>query len=410
MGKFRIAIDIIRANSASNIQRKQTERLYRLFSEARAHSAYYARLYKGLSERPALSQLPAVTKPELMDHFDDWVTDPGIKKAAVSSFVDDPAKIGRRFLGRYLACRSSGVTGQPGIFVHDRHAETVYRALTIMRGYVPWLRGLVRPCAPWGMRIAAIIVTGGHYAALVWIGMSAGLAPFARRGRLRILSVTDPVPELVGALNEFQPAAIIGYPSALSALALQQRGGRLKISPVVLVTGGESMDREQREMVSRTFGCPVHDTYAASEFFGIAFDCRYGNLHYNSDWLILEPVDAHNNPVPAGQASATVLLTNLANRVQPLLRYDLGDSVTIPGSPCPCGSPLPVVQVEGRRDDVLSFQGEDGVPVRLMPLALGTIAEETPGVKRVQLIQTGPATLRVRFEADDADSVWIGLS
>jgi phenylacetate-coenzyme A ligase PaaK-like adenylate-forming protein len=131
---------------------------------------------------------------------------------------------------------------------------------------------------------------------------------------------------------------------------------------------------------------------------GIAFDCDRGRLHLNADWLVLEPVDASFRPVPPGRASYTTLLTNLANRVQPIVRYDLGDSVTeIPG-PCPCGSPLPPIQVEGRRDEILNLRSSSGEAVPLLPMALATVVEESPGVGSYQLLQSGPALLRIRLE------------
>ena len=74
---------------------------------------------------------------------------------------------------------------------------------------------------------------------------------------------------------------------------------------------------------------------------GIAFDCRYGNLHLNADWVILEPVDAALRPVPPGTPSHSTLLTNLANRVQPILRYDIGDSVTMLPDPMSMRKPAP---------------------------------------------------------------------
>jgi phenylacetate-coenzyme A ligase PaaK-like adenylate-forming protein len=127
------------------------------------------------------------------------------------------------------------------------------------------------------------------------------------------------------------------------------------------------------------------------------------------DWYLLEPVDEDYRPVPAGVTSHTVLVTNLANRVQPVIRYDLGDRVVLEAAPCPCGSALPVVTVEGRTNDVLSFESTDGRGVTVLPLALATVIEETPGVHRFQAIGTGPRTLRLRLETEpdfDASQVW----
>ena len=106
--------------------------------------------------------------------------------------------------------------------------------------------------------------------------------------------------------------------------------------------------------MSRAFDTTVRSSYGATEFLPMAWECARGQLHANTDWLILEPVDAAYRPVPLGEQSHTVLLTNLANTVQPLIRYDLGDQVTLQAGPCGCGSPLPVMRVQGRQDDASS--------------------------------------------------------
>lgn len=114
---------------------------------------------------------------------------------------------------------------------------------------------------------------------------------------------------------------------------------------------------------------------------------------------MIEPVDADYRPGAPGQAAHTVLLTNLANRVQPIIRYNLGDSITVRPDPCACGSALPAIRVEGRRDETLWLRAASGEAVPLLPLPLAAVVEEAPGVRRFQVIQTGPATLTIRLEA-----------
>jgi phenylacetate-coenzyme A ligase PaaK-like adenylate-forming protein len=136
-------------------------------------------------------------------------------------------------------------------------------------------------------------------------------------------------------------------------------------------------------------------------------------LHVNADWVVLEPVDRDHQPTPPGETSHTVLLTNLANRVQPLVRYDLGDSITAKPKPCACGSPLPAIQVEGRRDDIVSMRAADGGTVRLLPLALTTVVEEAAGLHRFQILQTAADRLALRLdpkEARDRDAAWTAAS
>jgi phenylacetate-CoA ligase len=161
-----------------------------------------------------------------------------------------------------------------------------------------------------------------------------------------------------------------------------------------------------------SFGCAVSNYYGSSEAVGLTFECKHRQLHVNSDWYLLEPVDEHDQPVPPGQLSSAVLVTNLANRVQPLIRYRMGDRVTISPDPCPCGSPFPVIRVIGRTDEILTFPAPQGGIVRILPLAIVTVAEETPGVYSCQIIQTEPLKLQVRLavkETDEVEIVWEAL-
>jgi phenylacetate-coenzyme A ligase PaaK-like adenylate-forming protein len=112
-------------------------------------------------------------------------------------------------------------------------------------------------------------------------------------------------------------------------------------------------------------------------------------------------VDEGLRPLPVGATGATTLLTNLANRVQPIVRYDIGDRVRCLPGPCPCGSSLPVIEVHGRADDVLELPAADGQPVLLAPLALTTVLEDQAGLFDFCLEQQG-RDLRLQVFGQDA--------
>ncbi len=388
----------------------QQARLVDLVAFARQCSPYYRHLYRDLPEHITdIQHLPPVTKPELMAHFDDWVTDPSVTRASAEAFAADPRQIGELYLGRYFLCSTSGTTGTPALFVHDQKAMKVYETTLSIRGYQAWysfreIFALLRA----GARTAVVFSMSGHIPSFSRWERVRKRSP-RRAKRMLGLSVLAPLPTLVQALNEFQPAALSGYSTVLTLLAEEQRAGRLRIKPAMVLTGAESLSAAAHARIEEAFHCLVRDAYGASEFQGIALECEQGWLHVSADWALLEPVDEAYQPVAAGQPSFTVLLTNLANRVQPLIRYDLGDSIVVRPDPCPCGNPLPAIHVEGRRDELLRIQASSGAWISLLPLALGIVIEETPGVRRFQVIQTGPATLTVRLEAVTAgqeDTVW----
>ncbi len=406
--------DVLRASSAAStaLNTRQRKRLRALIAFARTRSPFYHELYRDLPiDITDLRSLPVVTKPELMARFDELVTDTRVTKAGVEAFVATPNILGERYLGRYVVWTTSGTTGKPGIFVHDSMAESVYSVLVALRAY-RWMT----PAQLWQSilrwRLAVVAATGGPFAIADWFErlrrQFASLPAIQRR--INVYSVLMPLGELTRRLNDFQPDCLLGYPSAIGLLAGEQRAGRLHIAPTFVGMGGEGLASGARAQISETFNCIVRSQYGASEFFSIAFECAQGWLHVNSDWVVLEPVDTAYQPTPPGQPSHTVLLTNLVNRIQPLIRYDLGDSITLKPDACSCGSSLPAMRVTGRQGDILRLTDASGSVVAILPLAIGSVIEETPDVRRAQIIQTGRDTLRVRLEVRDevasSEAVW----
>jgi putative adenylate-forming enzyme len=372
-----------------------------LIAFAREHSPFYHRRWRALPQRPLeLTELPVSTKTELMAHFDDWVTDPVVKRAAIDAFLADRTHIGERFLGRYIIWKSSGSTGEPGIYVEDESALATYDALIAVQ-----LAGAgIAAAYAWGIlaqggRAALIAATGDHFASIAsWQRVCRG-APWPNA---RAFSVMDPLPRLVAELNAYQPAYVASYPTLLAQLADEQRAGRLHLAPTCLWSGGECLAPSTAKAIERAFGCPLINEYGASECMSIAFGCREGWLHVNADSVVLEPVDRDYRPTPPGEPSHTVLLTNLANRVQPVIRYDLGDSVLVKPERCACGSPLPALRADGRHDDVLAFTSADGRTVSILPLALTTVIEDAAAVHYFQVVQQAPDRLALRLGPGDA--------
>ena len=187
----------------------------------------------------------------------------------------------------------------------------------------------------------------------------------------------------------------------------EQEAGRLRIKPALLALAAKGLPEGEYGRIARAFGAKVGNSYAATECPFLSYGCAHGWLHVNADWAVLEPVDADHRPTSPGEPSHTVLVSDLADRVQPILRYDLGDSVLLRPDPCPCGDPLPALRVQGRTADVLGFATPRGERVSIPPLAFGL--DHVAGVGLFQVVQTAPARLRVRLRpasGADPDRVW----
>lgn len=390
-----ITLDVLAAShdSAAALARRQARRLQALIEVAQANSPLWRRRLADLDPAHAqLADLPVTRKPELMADFEGSLTHPQLRLRDLRRFLDDPAHIGQAWLGHHVAWESSGSQGEPGVFIQDATAMAVYDALEAARR--PLLQPLRRLFDPWllGERIAFVGATGGHFASTVSVERVRRLNP-AMASRLRGFSFLQPLAQLVAQLQQMSPSIVATYPSVALVLADEQQAGRLSLRLCELWTGGESLSPPARHRIEQVFGCPVANAYGASEFLPIASPCRLGRLHVNSDWVLLEPVDAQGHPVPPGETGATTLLTNLANHLQPLIRLDIGDRTRFARSPCACGSALPVIEVDGRCDDSLQLAGLSGRPVTLTPLALCTVLEDEAGLFDFQLVQQGPAEL-----------------
>ncbi|WP_336028606.1 phenylacetate--CoA ligase family protein [Geodermatophilus sp. FMUSA9-8] len=390
----------------------QRARLAAAVAFARGHSPYYRELYAGLPERVEdASLLPVTTKATLMGRFDDVITDARVSRQGVEDFVADPANIGVDFAGSYTVATTSGTTGTRGLFVIDGATMSVVNAMAA-RMITNWLRPNdgARIIAG-GARMAMVTAAGGHFASAA----AAARLRRSRRGarRVRLFAVQTPLPELVAQLNDFRPAILAPYATTAALLATEAEAGRLHISPALVALAAEGLAPGEQQRIAAAFGAKVGNSYAATECPFLSYSCTHGWLHVNADWVVVEPVDAQYRPTAPGEQSHTVLITNLANRIQPILRYDLGDSVLARPDPCECGNPLPALRVQGRSADVLTFTSPDGSAVTITPLTLSALVERIPGIEVAQIVQTTPAALRVHLQPTagaDSDQAWRQVS
>lgn len=378
-------------------------RLRDLARYAQRHAPHYASGHPDADALTleSLADWPVLRKADLMGHFDRVLTDPALRRADIDRFLADPAQVGAPCAGAYAVWTSSGTSGVPGIFVHDRTALARYEALQVQRFFGAMFGANGRLALPGFARYAMVAATGGHFAGASSVERLRRMFPWAATS-MRVFSLMQAWEQLAAELEAYDPQIIASYPSALVELARRKLEGSLHIRPIELWSGGECLDAAMRAQVGAAFNARVREEYGASEFPSIAVGCPGGALHVNSDWVVLEAVDASYRPVAPGVASYTTLLTNLANRIQPLIRYDLGDAITWLPEPCACGNPWPALRVEGRVDDVLQIESPQGRAERLLPLVLTTLLEEEAGLYAFQLVQTGPRRLCLHVGPQDA--------
>ena len=381
-------------------EKLQQERLKRMVRFAKANSPYYAALYQEVGEDFSLSDLPTVNKRELMAHWNDWVTDRNVALSEVQHFMEDLDHIGRKWNKKYLIYTTSGSTGNPLIKVCDTNCNNVIAAINLLRSYAR--REDMKAFFKRGGKTVGIYADSGFYLANSSIRSRLLKMPWKKR-KIAIVSALAPAEQIVEKLNAYQPAMLGGYPSNLELLIEEQKSGRLHISPVIIMTGGEYLSAPLRSQLKETFHCYVQTSYACTEAGTVACECRQQHLHINDDWIIIEPVDKNNRPVPAGVQSDKLLLTNLFDFSQPFIRYEVTDRILLHNEQCACGNPSPWIEIEGRNDDVITLAGEDKV-IAVPPLAIYATLKEVHSLRRFQLVVYSENHMELRLDVDDGIS------
>ena len=397
MGLLQAMVKTCRADhlSRGELEQLQQRRLNALVRFAREHSPYYRELFAKVGEEFRLEDLPATSKPEMMANFDRVLTDSAITMRRIEEYTKDPDHIGRMIDEKYLVFKTSGSTGNPAVVLYDKPSIAVSSAVAALRTFARHedLKAFMRH----GKKTAGVFADHGFYLAC---GMSRYLQLKMPGRQTKItVDVNAPEAQIIEELNAFAPAMLSGYPSNLALLADAEE---LRIHPDVVITGGELLTEAVKGKLKNKFSCTVQTHYSCTEAGEIACECREGHLHINEDWVIVEPVDRDGKPVGDGVLSDRVLVTNLANRIQPFIRYELTDRIIVHSEPCSCGRNTRWLEIEGRTDDTLVL--DNGVKVA--PMSLYRILEEVKGVRRFQLVQTASYELELRLICEDPASAF----
>lgn len=376
------------------IRAYQTERLRWLMAEARSRSPFWRERLRDVEDQSFsvedLRELPVLRKREMMDNWPELITLPGISKQEAYAFLETLDQ-DRYFHDTYHLVASGGSSGEPALFLYD---------------WAGWL-GCVASMGRYDVRLSnqyPELVRGPGVGVNVGAGRASHMTyalslTFAAPGTTpNLIPVTWPLGRIVERLNELQPVRLSGYPSIFLLLTEEARAGRLTIRPHTVQLASEPLTPEIRRALMEVWDPIIMNVWGCSEACVVA-NC-YGSdtgMYVNEDFVIVEPVDADDKPVPPGKLSEKVLITNLFNAAQPLIRYEVTDQVTVMPEPSPSGLPFfRIEDIQGRTDDVFSYGS-----VKIHPILFRGPLARTPGMLEFQVRQTD-AGARVDYLATAA--------
>jgi phenylacetate-CoA ligase len=368
--------------SRDDFERFKLEKFRRLARHANAHSRHYATIVEehGIDlDTCSPPDFPVLTKADLMRHFDDIVTVPEISKQVVTDFLSRSVDPGERLFDEYRIVHTSGSSGEVGYFVFSQ--QDWVRGMSLHRGSRARARRDKRKRRGFRRyRLAYYAATGGHFAGVTMVaGMRRGL--FKYLIDVELFEVNDPLVQIVERLNAYQPDYLVGYTTALRALADKQLAGDLRLAVDGMATSGEVQSPADKEHLEAAFDCDVVNIYASSEHLSMGAGLPDSSrMVLYDDELIFELHDDHS------------IVTNLFNFTMPLIRYRMADVIRpIPDDSS--ASPYLVIEsLVGRTEISPTFTTVDGTIDFVSPHTINEIY--VPGVARFQLQLTGPSTFR----------------
>ncbi len=253
---------------------------------------------------------------------------------------------------------SSGTTGKPIVVAYTREDVEV------------WTSAMMRTMAACGLGRGDVVqnaygyglFTGGlgaHYGAEA---LGATVVPISGGNTDRQIML----------MRDFGVTAICSTPSYFihlldraGELGVDLRSSKLRAG----VFGAEPWTDSMRRHIEAASGIKAYDIYGLSEITGpgVGSECRCQNgLHIFEDYFYPEIVDPESGqPVTDGQEGELVL-TTLAKRAMPMIRYRTRDITAFIPEPCGCGRTVRRVRrISRRSDDMFIIRGVNVFPSQI---------------------------------------------
>jgi phenylacetate-CoA ligase len=358
--------------SRESMLKLQEKKFRKILKYAYKNSKFYHGLYKknGIKESDLdsidIKKLPIVDKDIIMNNFDKVLTDKNVSKKGVVDFLDKNKNPNDLYKDKYHILHTSGSSGKIGIYVYSRNDWDSFYPTITRAFYFNFFRK---------KRSVFFGAADGHYSGVSFSSWGKrGLISFFNKPL--ILDIKKPIKGIIKKLNDFQPNILGGYFTGLKILAEQQEKNELKINPESLLNAGEGINPKDKEYIEKIFDAPLLNSYGVAEcsIMGVGRK-EYGGIAIFDDIVLLEIKKDH------------ILLTNLFNRTQPLIRYRIDDYLK-PSKKAPKDFPFTVVEdVIGRQEMVMWLRNSKGKLDFIHPIVIAEFYVK--GLDRLQIIIKG---------------------
>jgi phenylacetate-CoA ligase len=288
---------------------------------------------------------------------------------------------------------SSGTTGNPTVVAYTRNdiklwSEVMARTL-VVAGANP--DDILQNAYGYGLFTGGL---GVHYGALE---LGASVIPMSSGGTKRQLKL----------MHDFKSTVLTCTPSYAIFMAEEARemGYDPRKSPLRIgIFGAEPWSDGLRREIEDAWDITALDIYGLSEIIGpgVAQECPAKNgLHIYNDVFFPEVINPKTGEVVDEGEDGELVITTLTKEAIPLIRYRIGDIVSITYERCSCGRTQPrISKIKGRTDDMLIIRGINVFPSQIEAVLMDVEGAQPHYLLVVDRIK-GLDTLEVQVEVSE---------
>lgn len=336
-------------------ERIQRKRLNNILKYAKNNSEYYS---KAIDDNLSFENIKPINKKEFVENFDQIITDNRIK---LNNVVDNIAKNKTdETISKYAITKTSGSTGNPTVIIEDEYFQNYVSTVNFTRFFhqkLPMI--MIGEFSDFSIETKVINK----------LKNDTGLMNIF----FKCISTEDPIDSIISQLQKIGPALVVGYTGVLTTVSSMLLEKKVNIKEKRIIVSGEYCSENDKELIKKAFNCnDVKRAYALTECGMIGCECKCGHIHIAGDCAKIEPVDENNNFVGYNKKSDKVLLTNLMNKIQPIIRYEVTDSIILhKAEECSCGSSEDWIEIEGRsNDNIVILDGDKEITVPSISLLI----------------------------------------
>ena len=356
------------------IEKYQIQELSKLLIHAYDNVPYYTKIFDKLGLKPKdiklisdLNKIPFLTKEITKENLED------LKAINYTK-------------SKFEQLTTGGSTGQPLVFYVEKDVS-LSKKMAFAKLWMDWTnRSFFDKC---------VYITGEDIP-----------YKFKLFGRNLILSSffmnEEYLPIFIEKIRKLKPKHILGYPSAITNLAIYMKKNNLSSFPNVkaIVCLAETLNEWQRNLLEEFFQCRVYNQYGLLESVALGGTCKYSNnFHMFPEFGIVELIGKDGKLVTKEGEMGEIVATSFISYIFPFIRYKTGDLGIYSSKKCKCGRNYPLLSsIEGRLQEFLVSRTN-----KLVNLtgAYGLIVKSSLNVIECQLYQETPGEIVINIVKEE---------